>query len=142
MSADNPTLGVYPSMPWVVVVPSFVSLETVVISVQHRADGGHFIRKQGQVEFHVALLDHAAQSARRGDAAAGLVDRRSVTTDLALVAGHTLVISDQLRAELKICPRKNGRALRQCRSAGDDEQFGDQKFEGHDRCEGIQTCLF
>ena len=119
MSADNPTLGVYPSMPWVVVVPSFVSLETVVISVQHRADGGHFIRKQGQVEFHVALLDHAAQTAWRGNAAAGLVDSRTVTADLALVARYALVIGDQLRTQLQICPPKNSWALRQNRNTSE-----------------------
>ncbi len=89
------------------------SLESVVVPVQHRADGSHFFRKQGQVELHIALLDHAAQSAGRVDAAAGLVNGRSVTTDLALVTRHALVIGDQLRAELQVCSHKNGRALRQ-----------------------------
>ena len=75
-----------------------LSLEAVMVTLQHRRHGGRVFREEPEVEFSVAALHHGQQGSGRVDSAGRAVDGAAVTAHLARMAGRALVFAQQLFA--------------------------------------------
>ena len=82
-----------------------------MVAVQHGSHGCDFFGEQTQVEFGIAVLDHAAQQTRCVDAAGRPVDGTAIAADLLLMTGCALVLGQQLLAQVQIGPLEDGRRL-------------------------------
>jgi len=82
------------------------SLETVVVMVEHGRHGIDLFGKQAQIELGVASLDHAAQQARRFQAACGVVDIGAVAAHMADMAGLAFVLGHQLATQGQVSASK------------------------------------
>lgn len=78
----------------------------VVIPIQYRSHGAHFLRKQRQIEFGIASFHHAAQGTGGIDTASRSVDGAPVTTHFLLVTSGALVFRDELFPQRQIRPVK------------------------------------
>ena len=97
------------------------SLKTVVVVVEHGRHGMDFLGEQAQIELGVAGLDHAAQQARRFQAACGVVDIGAVAAHVADMAGLAFVLGHQLATQGQVSTSEKA-ALRPSHDRGQTAQ--------------------
>ncbi|MBP6245118.1 MAG: hypothetical protein KA411_05615 [Limnohabitans sp.] len=73
-----------------------------MVSIEYRSDRIDLFREHAQIQFGVALLDHASQQCGTVDASLGFIDGTAITPDFAHMASHALAVSDQFFAQLVI----------------------------------------
>src|SRR6218665_2570237 len=110
-----------------------------MVAVQHGRHRSDLIGEQTQIEFGIAMLDHATQKAGRVDAPGGPVDGCAITAHLLLMTGRTFVLSQQLLTQAQIGPLENGGLLGLRASQHGETQEEKQELVTHGY-KVIQSC--